>query len=113
LSETQYLVSVQGHTGDRVRRIDANIGGMASNAIVPLWSASVGGTAGVAKCNNGACDSSNGSTNNRLQYTTTYTTRHLNLICEFTWATRDVQGNTPANQPTIAQMNQHCVDRGN
>ena len=107
MNETQYIVSVQGQTGDRVRRVSAYLGGMNNDAIVPMWSASIGGGNGVSKCSNGPCDTSNGETDKRMQYTTTHTQGNTTYNCTFSYATRDIF-NQPIAYPSVAEMNAAC-----
>jgi hypothetical protein len=56
MDRTQYLISVNGKTGERVRRTQAYIGGVSNDAIIPVWSASVG-SGGITKCGENANES--------------------------------------------------------
>jgi hypothetical protein len=116
MKETQYLVSVNGKTGERVRRTEAYIGGMSNDAIVPLWSASIRGTGEVSKCKavggaTSACELDNTKDAKIMDYKTLKETTTINYTCTFNFVTKDAFGNA-ITPPSEADLSQKCNSDG-
>jgi hypothetical protein len=103
MDRTQYLVSVNGKTGERVRRTEAYIGGMSNDAIVPLWSASVG-NGGITKCGENASNKSEDCSNEptEVKIKRTYTNFTDFYVCENKYYTGKVANeNEQHTTPTL------------
>jgi hypothetical protein len=91
MDRTQYLVSVQGKTGERVRRTQAYIGGMSNDAVVPTWSASV--KSGIKKCGTGATQTTTDCTPlSDAEVKRTYSNTTDYFICTHHYLTKDSDG---------------------
>jgi hypothetical protein len=117
MQATQYLVSVNGKTGERVRRTETYIGGMSNDAIIPLWSASVSGeddTSGVSKCKavgsgSVACELDNTKTAKTINYTTENNATEVEYKCTFNYVYKNDYG-VEVSRPDNAQLKARCIE---
>ena len=100
-AETQYAVSVQGWTGDRVRRLSGFIGGVrnARSDILPDYSAVSSGSAEIRKCVDSAgrsvgCEYSSSSSYNEAAYESRRDDWEDRVVCHYNYYSgNDAKGN--------------------
>jgi hypothetical protein len=100
-AETQYAVSVQGWTGDRVRRLNGFIGGVRNTQsdILPDYSAVSRGNTQITKCidSNGSavgCEQSSSGSYNEAAYESRRDDWEDRMVCNYSfYSGNDARGN--------------------